>query len=374
MAAEAPSLAADLEEDFLRVLEPDAQIEDALGDPDIDVLPAQYSITSYGADYVVDVLIRRIEKGDIEIPTFQRGYVWSHRTASRFVESLLLGLPVPGIFLSREGDSQRLLVIDGGQRLRTLAYFYEGIFQPLNKAFTLVGVQQQFAGRTYKTLEEEDRRRLDDSIIHATIVKQDDPSDGESSIYHIFERLNTGGTLLLPQEIRTAIFHGRFDAVLAELNGEPAWRAIYGPISPRMRDRELILRFLAFYFSGSSYRAPMKDFLNRYMRSNRNLEREGAEVLRQAFVPTIRLIEQAIGNRAFRLGRALNAAVYDSVMVGVARRLEREPISEIGLLRAAYESLFADPRYESGISRATANEQRVEERFGAALAAFRDLA
>ena len=82
------------------------------------VMPYKYLITSYGADYTVEVLVKRMRENTILVPAFQRSYVWSHRTASRFIESLLLGLPVPGVFFSREKDSEKLLVIDGQQRLR----------------------------------------------------------------------------------------------------------------------------------------------------------------------------------------------------------------------------------------------------------------
>jgi len=207
--------------------------------------PFQYAITSYGADYPVDGLVKRMASGGIFIPPFQRGYVWSLTHASKFIESLLLGLPVPGIFLSKEEPTQRLMVIDGQQRLRTLEYFYEGIFRPTGREFALQGVQPRFDGATYKRLADEDRRRLDDSILHATIVKQEQPSEDDSSIYYIFERLNTGGLLLHPQEIRAAIYHGPFNDLLKDLNADRSWRSIYGAESSRMRDQELILRFLA---------------------------------------------------------------------------------------------------------------------------------
>lgn len=165
-------------------------IVDNLGEEEI--ITFKYSITSYGADYPIDGLVRRISDGSIYVPIFQRDFVWSYGQASSFIESLLLGLPVPGIFLSREQDTQKLLVVDGQQRLRTLQYFYEGLFAPNKKEFTLKNVQPQFEGKTYKSLPSEDRRRLDDSILHATVVRQDEPSDDESSIYLLFERLNTG--------------------------------------------------------------------------------------------------------------------------------------------------------------------------------------
>src|SRR2546427_13061892 len=108
--------------------ESEVTIVDQLGDEFEEEIPFDYSITSYGADYTADSLVKRMSVGDIFLPPFQRGYVWSYTQACRFVESLLLGLPVPGIFLSKDDPTQKLLVIDGHQRLRTLEYFYDGIF------------------------------------------------------------------------------------------------------------------------------------------------------------------------------------------------------------------------------------------------------
>ncbi len=173
------------------------KIEDPIEESS-EVLPFTYSITSYGADYPVDAIVKRLDAKDIFIPPFQREYVWTFRQACRFIESLLLGLPVPGIFLAKEKDSQKLLVIDGHQRLKTLQYFYQVDFKDRGKGFSLKDVQTQFEGKNYKTLDSDYRIKLDDSIIHATVVKQDKPTEDNSSIYYIFERLNTGGSLLQP--------------------------------------------------------------------------------------------------------------------------------------------------------------------------------
>ena len=163
-----------------------------------------YTITSYGADYPVDALIKRLKSGDIFIPKFQRAYVWGHEEASRFVESLLLGLPVPGIFVAKESDTGKLLVIDGHQRLKTLEFFYDNNFN-VKGIFALDEVNKEFLNATYSTLKDQYRRRLDDSIIHLTVVRQDQPTDDNSSVYQIFERLNSGGRKLEPQEIRACI-------------------------------------------------------------------------------------------------------------------------------------------------------------------------
>src|SRR5438552_11127913 len=131
-----------------------------------EVQPFRYAISSYGADYPVDGLVKRIREGAIYVPKFQREFVWDVKDASRFVESLLLGLPVPSIFLSKEADTGKLLVVDGQQRLLSLKHFYDGIWEPTKREFSLRGVDPTFEGKTYKSLRDEDRRRLDDAILH----------------------------------------------------------------------------------------------------------------------------------------------------------------------------------------------------------------
>jgi hypothetical protein len=149
-----------------------------------EVVNYRYLITSYGADYPVDSIIKRLKDDVIFVPPFQRKFVWNVQQASRFVESLLLGLPVPGIFLSKEESTGRLLIIDGQQRLTSLFWFYNGFFR--GKKFQLTGVQEDLMGKTYADLEMMDKTRLDDAIIHATIIKQNQPDDGDSSVYLIF--------------------------------------------------------------------------------------------------------------------------------------------------------------------------------------------
>lgn len=190
-------------------------------------------------------------------------------------------------FLSKEQETQKLLVIDGRQRLRTLQYFCDGVFEPTGKVFTLRGVQSRFNGVAYKSLQSDDRRVFNDSILHATTVKQDQPSEDDSSIYYIFERLNTGGTLLQPQEIRACIYHGEFNSLLKRLNENQSWREVYGPISPRMRGQELILRFLALYFNATNYKKPMKEFLNNYMGKNRNLSLQSEGDISKSFASAV---------------------------------------------------------------------------------------
>ena len=348
-----------------------------------EVLPFSFAITSYGADYPVDGLVKRLREGDIVVPLFkmqagegittvgfQREYVWKKAQAERFIESLLLGLPVPGIFLVKEPNG-KLLVLDGHQRLRTLQGFYDGVLS--GGEFVLESVQPRFRGKTYKTLEPEDRRRLDNSIIHATIVRQDEPSEDQSSIYLIFERLNSGGTILQPQEIRVALYPGPLVGLLNELNENPDWRALYGKRSSRLKDIELILRFLALLFYGDQYTRPMKGFLNRYMAHNREFDKQPADRIRQTFTSAVGAVRKGIGYRAFRPKNAVNAAVVDSIMYGVASRLSTaSPLPDPAALKPRYDKLLARDDYQQVITRATADEESVRTRLRLAKEAFAD--
>jgi len=345
---------------------------------DQTIAPVQYEITSYGADIDTEGFVNRLRRGDIYIPPFQRDYVWSQREASRFIESLLLGLPVPGVFLARERDSKRMLVIDGQQRLKTLEFFFDGFFNPVpdtmrRRVFELQGVQPQFEGKTYGTLEDDDRIALNDSIIHATIVRQESPDGEQSSIYHIFERLNASGRKLSPQQIRVAIYHGFCVNMLHRLNDHTPWRSIYGRRSKTLKDEELILRFFSFYAFSDAYTRPMKEFLNNSVEKLISQGSEESKKWEELFTATVDFIHLTVGSSAFKPERAINAAVYDSVMVGLARRLDMSPPPASRAFVEAYRELLTVPEYTNLVSRATADDANVKRRLELATAAFSHL-
>lgn len=331
----------------------------------------RYAITSYGADYPVDSLVKRVNSEAIVIPKFQRGFVWTYGQASRFIESLLLGLPVPGIFLSRDSHSQKLLVIDGQQRLESVRSFYEGIIR--GREFKLRGVRQDLEGLTYKTLEEGDRERLDDQIIHATIIQQDQPEDDYSSIFMVFERLNTGGTPLSSQEIRTSVFHGGFCDLIKSLNGFQAWRNLYGPLSSRLKDEELILRFYALYFDLGKYHRPMKVFLSEFMESNQDLETISGEDLKSLFMSTVDFVNQNLGPEGLRPEGSLNVAVAEAILVATASRLSMGIIENTGQYVEAAKALLENSEFLDKCKKSTTDEENVKGRIRIARQAFEDL-
>jgi hypothetical protein len=359
-------------------------ITDEEGFEDIDegeeIAPLHYGISSYGADFPVDGLVKRMDIGDIVVPTFdpevndsvtdmagfQRDFVWSKSQADRFIESLLLGFPIPGIFLV-QGPENVFLVLDGQQRLRTLQAFYKGSLG--ERVFRLQYVQPNFRGLSYEDLDTDARRRLDNSIIHATIVRQEEPSDDQSSIYQIFERLNTGGTLLQPQEIRVALFSGPLVNLLRDLNGRSQpWRELIGNRSKRLKDQELILRFFAMRSRASEYKAPMKEFLNSYAGWNRSLDKESESELKQVFNSTVSTIHEYFGVNAFRPVRALNVAVVDAVMTVVAEGLSNRSLKASDVIASSFEQLMNDTDFRSATERATAREENVVLRLSRARA------
>jgi hypothetical protein len=329
-----------------------------------------YEINSYGADYDVEGLVKRLNRNDIYIPSFQRRFVWSLTDSSRFIESLLLGFPVPAIFLSKEAN-KRFLVVDGQQRLISLQSFYKGLF--IDRKFKLAGVNSRFSGKTYEDLGPEDKRRLDDALIHSIIVEQTNPQENDqvkSSIYLLFERLNSGGRPLFAQEIRSCVDHGDFIDLLRELNEFDLWRKIFGKKSKRLKDEELILRFLALYFDLDNYAQPMKTFLNNYCSTNRTPSNTRKEELSKLFKSTVRCAHEAFGDQAFRPQKAFNAAVFDSIGVALARRLSKGPITQKSELKSQYDALIEDENFRRAYSSGTSRDDQVSTRIRMASEAF----
>lgn len=362
-----------------------AEAADELNVEDVvesDASQAQrFSITSYGADLSVFDLVRRIGQDLLIPPAFQRKFVWSQKQASRFIESILMGLPVPGIFLYGQKGRQQLIV-DGQQRLMTLDRYLKGVWETRNRQqgdreiqtvtpFKLVDVAAPWDGKTFAELDDEEQEVINSYLIHATMFRQDGEASTGRSIYEVFERINTGGSRLSPQEIRSCVSHGPFVEFLNNLNSVPEWREIYGRPSPRIKDEELILRFFALMDRGASYKRPMANFLDKYLEDYKDITERDQRAKRQMFVSTVGAIHSAIGPRkAFRPDNALNAAVFDAVMVGCATLLNTGRTFDAGHIKRAYDDLLADGEFQSAYKRATADDESVKTRLNKAVHYF----
>lgn len=330
--------------------------------------PPSYEIATYPADFTLEVLRSKWDAKEIVIPEFQRGFVWSQVQASKLIESFLVGLPVPAIFLYTDRGSERSLVVDGQQRLRSVFYFFEGYFGEemggRRTSFRLKGLSEDspFYNKTYEELEATHAPaalRLRNSVLRAFVIRQLDPDD-DTSVFHIFERLNTGGTLLHNQEVRNAVCSGPFNALLHELNQLPEWRTLLGKPRPdsRMRDVELILRFFALYHALDRYEKPMKDFMSRYMRRHSGLPPQEIDAYRVEFTQTLQLVTQGLGERPFHLYAGFNSSAFDSVFSACAANIDRVPSD----LARRYKRLASSKRFEELVRGGTTDVDQVRGR------------
>ncbi|MBF0507345.1 MAG: DUF262 domain-containing protein [Deltaproteobacteria bacterium] len=335
---------------------------------DAESSPASFEVITYPADYTLEGIVAKYRKGSIFIPGFERKFVWTINQASRLIESFLLGLPVPAIFLYLEPETNKFVMIDGQQRLLSIYYFMEGYFGEPNRGnraeFQLKGLNKSspFYEKKYENLKESNEaafNKLNDSVLRAFIVKQIDP-EGSSSVFHIFERLNTGGTPLVGQEIRNCIYHGEFKELLAELNNNKGWREIFGKQEPdkRQRDVELILRFFALYCNSQKYGKPMKDFLSNFMSDNRHGRIISIEDARRLFDDTVSLIRGTLGPRPFHFKSGLNAAAFDCVSIAFAKNRHSIPHD----LKDRFSKLKAEGSFLKSIEDGTTDEVVVARR------------
>lgn len=291
-------------------------------DPDSE--DATYDLFTYPADFTLEVLHQKLSVNkDIVIPRFQRKFVWSVVQASRLVESFLLGLPVPPVFLYGERNSDKLLVVDGQQRLRSVSYYFSGFFGEeeagKRSVFRLkLGEKSKWDGLSIADLKPEDRSKLKNGVLRSYVMKQTNADDNKS-IFYAFERLNTGGTLLAPQEVRNSIYGGRFNDLLHELNKRESWRKILGKEMPdtRLKDLELLLRFFALTTNLNIYDKPMREFLTNFMIRSRQ---ESNPTLKNMFELTTDAVFKYLGAKPFHIKAGLNAAVFDAVLVAFALR------------------------------------------------------
>lgn len=281
-----------------------------------------FDITTYPSDLTLTGLKELWDDGDLLIPKYQRNYVWNINQASLLIESFLLGLPVPQLFFYID-DKNRSLVIDGQQRVTSIAYFLDGYFgveggDGKRTVFKLKGLNKKspYLGKAFSDLPESDQRKLKKSVLRAINIKQLSPTDQSTSQYYIFERLNTGGTPLKPQEIRNCVFNGEFIDVLRELNENVHWREIIGQKKPNkfQRDIEMLLRVFAFTFYSSEYEKPMKEFLNIAMMRNQSGKTKYVNRFSESFSQICEKILLELGPKPFHVRGPINLAALDSIM------------------------------------------------------------
>lgn len=385
---------------------PDTEVLDIDSEaPEEDRPTADQHLRYYGVDFDVEGIVRRFDRKDLIVPSFdpapasdsvyegfQRRFVWPKKQMDRFIESLLLGYPVPGIFLVEEAN-RRFLILDGQQRIRTLHSFYQGEYLATGekpKIFALDNVAKEFRGLTYKTLPEPDRRLLDSTLLQATVVVPRE-SDLEP-VYRVFERINSSGIKLTAQEIRVALYSGELIHLIRSLNENSDWRQMFGLPHSRLKDHELILRYLALLenaevvaeFGWDSaiarrsaadetliYRPAMTSFLNRYLDRHRNMQGLNADKLTRNFAQVVRILNGAKGKSALRLGSSqVNAAQSDSFMVGLGLAIEKGANVTEESARRSIEALTLNTEYTGVLADSTSHSENVQKRLKMAYEQF----
>ena len=359
----------------------DTELDDG-NDEDATLIPSRYNVSSYGWDSDVEGLVRRLKRGDIFIPKFQRRFVWNQPEKSFFIESLILRLPVPNVFLAHDPETNNLNIVDGQQRLISLRDYLDGKF-----ALTGEKIRDDLKGcyfshdvaktQNSKVLSYRDARTLSDAVLHSIVIKpdpaQDDPELGNEynqAIIQIFSRLNKSGNPLQAHEIRTSIFHGRLDNLIRELNEHSAWRDLFGKHHPRLKDMELILRFIALREDYENYKPPMSSFLDNFMERNREISEEHAKSLADAFRSVITLVKKTLGEDGLRSGKTLMVSRFDAVMSGFDTYLKSysEP-SERRVVRLLSD-MEDDDDYKWSVDEFVNRSDRVKKRIERARAIF----
>lgn len=266
--------------------------------------------------------------------------------------------------------------MDGQQRLLSVAYFFSGTFgiKKDDPLFNLVALSEKskFSGKTYYQLKDENQEaynKLINSVMRSFVVKQLDPQD-DTSIFEMFNRLNTGGVSLTPQEIRNCIYQYPLNDLITELNKYEPWRHIVGGAEDkRMRDSELILRFMALRW-GPKYTKPMKRFLNTFMEDHKKATLQDLNAFAEEFKKTADAVLLVLGGKPFHIRRGLNAAVYDSVFTAFSKHLDtlNKPAQKIRKqIAARFKHLITkDKEYEDWTISATTDQEVVIKRINLA--------
>ena len=347
----------------LTVGEEELDVDDSVEEVDKYV---EYDVAVYPSDLTLRGIEDLWKRKDITIPHFQRRFVWTIKQSSQLIESFLLGLPVPQVFFYIDEDN-RNLVIDGQQRILSVIYFFNGYFGSESSTgrqqiFRLQGLSDDspFLRKRFEDLDQSDKRKLGNSVLRVVNVRQISPKHDDSSIYHIFERLNTGGTPLRPQEIRNCVYSGELADELIRINKLPAWREIISRKYPEkhQRDVEMILRVFAFWDRWEKYDKPMKGFLNEQMARHKDAESSSFNTFRRDFEKSVSMLAKILEPKPFHVRGPINLAALDSIASLTIRNINKLPSDYADRVKI----LLNDKGYQDAIFFNTSDHQAVQNR------------
>jgi uncharacterized protein with ParB-like and HNH nuclease domain len=337
----------------------------------------EYDIVTSPRDLTPASIVDMIDSGIMEIPLFQRNFVWDIKKASKLVESLILGLPVPELFFYSEGDENTTYrIIDGQQRLLSIYFFIKGRFPKNtdscikfrtefsnNNLDTLLSNNQIFKAFDLQLNEKDDRKKsryhnenfatLDKDTqikfrlrryLRTVVVRQNKPDDNNSSMFEIFNRLNTGGTPLNHQEIRASLYYCDFYKMLVELNDMESWRNLLDKTTLDLRstDIEMILRSLALLVDGDTYAPRMVSFLNTFSQRSKMFNSKKIEYFKELFLSFVESCSN-LGSRAFFRNHRFSKTLFESVFVVVCKEsYKKHTLVDKKIRKDSFEALKND--------------------------------
>lgn len=215
----------------------------------------RYQINTFSQDRAIETLLKWYKNGKLILPEFQRDFVWSYANSSRLIESILLNLPIPNIFLfkTKDENGEKFLLIDGLQRVTTINQYVDGYWEQGDKkrVFKLQTPNEKWNKKTFVKLDESDQQFIYDYPIGTTIFESSSGTelDQNNVIFSVFERINTGSEKLSDQEIRNAIYGGECLDKLKDVALTPGYIALIEQdktIMKRGKNIELLLRFVTY--------------------------------------------------------------------------------------------------------------------------------
>ena len=332
----------------------------------------QADLLSHSVDFTAATFVELVDRGDLDLnPEFERRDRWSLDRRSRLIESFLLNIPVPPVFLS-ESDFGQYTVIDGRHRISALVGF-------VHDDYPLTGLDILFEanGKTFSELDMAMRRSLlSRTVVRAVIL--DRLSDPDMK-YEVFARLNTGGVPLNAQELRNAVFPGPFNRLTVELSELPEFRdaltqgnASYSRLWSEMRDVELVLRYFALAHNSGVYGGAMSRALSETLWTNNQLTPEGIERERQDFISTLNKCHAAFGNLIFRRWRPeqnsvsprISVSLYEAEMIAVRDFAEADLSRNANEIQEGLRQLFTYGHFLESLRFGTYTPHSLQMRIG----------
>ncbi len=304
-----------------------------------------YDIREFTLEYYVDKYLKGIDTDDNElyVPDYQREFIWDFKHQSRFIESLFLGLPVPFIFSAEIKETGRLEIVDGSQRIRTLAAF-------MNNDLRLASLQKLTLMNDcyYKDLPSAIQRAFKNISIRMIVLSSKATEDVRNEM---FDRINTSSVPLLPMETRRGVYRGEFTEFIAELARDQRFKKLC-PVGKYLENRreeeELILRLFAFREAFPSYSAVeskgVASYLDSYLaQKNTAFNREEKGKLTAVFNQLLDYIEKVYPKQGFT--KKVNAVgvsrpYFEAIAVGTSLALDAKP----NLEPKSYPELVVDKK------------------------------